>query len=161
MNLAAFYLEQIIIMDNGECYLGIDIGGTNLRAGLCSQNDVLTYEFSEKTPKDLKNFFTKIKEIVSEAESFSRHKNLKIKAAGLGIPGLVDYQKQKIIYCPNLKFLNNLGVEEFSPEIPIFLGNDVDLALLGEEWQGRIKENSFAYLALGTGLGGAFKINDV
>ena len=94
-------------------------------------------------------------------ELVSQEKNLEIEAAGLGIPGLVDYQKQKIIYCPNLKFLNNLTVERLLLGIPVFLGNDVDLALLGEGWQEKIKENSFAYLALGTGLGGAFKINDV
>lgn len=145
----------------GKSYLGIDIGGTNLKIALIDEEGNLIFDTENKTPLGLKIFIAEVKKIVSKVKSIAQKKGLKIEALGIGIPGLVDYRKQKIIYCPNLKFLNNLGVEEFSLEIPIFLGNDVDLALLGEEWHEKIKENSFAFLALGTGLGGAFKINDV
>lgn len=142
-------------------YLGIDVGGTNLKAALIDKKGSVIFDKESKTPRELKFFIDKVKKIVADAESIAQKKDLRIESIGVGIPGLVDYQAQKIIYCPNLKFLNNLGVEEFSLEIPIFLGNDVDLALLGIERKEKIEEESFIYLALGTGLGGAFKINDL
>jgi len=76
----------------------------------------------------------------------------------LGLSGILNSQKNKLIKSPNLRNWENKNiVKVFSSKFkcPVFLKNDADLEGLGESIFGAGKKyNIVAYLCLGTGVGG-------
>lgn len=73
----------------------------------------------------------------------------------VGVPGLVDIENQKVVYCPNLEF----KIEKIATDLPVYMANDADLALLGKMALRDLGKN-VALITLGTGVGGAFAIGD-
>ena len=81
----------------------------------------------------------------------------KIAAIGIGIPG--TFTNEKVVWVPNMPYIeghdlagdlaNRLGVD-------VYLGNDAQLALVGEVWKGAGAGFKNAILmSIGTGIGGA------
>ena len=85
------------------------------------------------------------------------NKDVVFKAISIGSPGPLNSSKGIIENPPNLKGINNLPiVEELKRvfELPVFLLNDADAALLGEWWLGAGKEfKDIIYITLSTGVG--------
>lgn len=127
----------------------IDIGGTNIK--YCTiDSDQRKVAKSAKTPKQESEFNYLIEEIFGELS------NNDVKEIVIGIPGLVDYARNKIIYCPNLDHLKDHKLKELSEknDLDIYLANDADLFFYGVT-KGDFRVNTLA-LTIGTGLGGAF-----
>lgn len=133
--------------------LGIDIGATNTKFVVLENfKRILKKEFSP-TPKKKREFFLflrrKIKEIIEKE---------KISKIGIGIAGILDQERKKIIFVPNLKFLSRTPLKkiiekEFKKKIK--LENDTNCFTLSEAFFGRAKKNKIIVgLTLGTGIGG-------
>lgn len=144
-------------------YIGVDIGGTNIAAGLVSVEGKVLFQKSCPTRvfkgqdvvvKDIKKL---IKDIINE-NSFKGD----ILGIGLGIPGVADKKTGDIINCINLGWSNvPLGkVLESEFKLPIYIDNDAKAAALAEYENGALKgTNNSVLLTLGTGVGGGFIIN--
>ncbi len=142
-------------------YIGIDIGGTNIRIGAINENDDLVFEYKESTfenvtnSEDLYNKIIKLIKMVPNYES--------IKAIGIGAPGSVDRKLGQIITSKNITFLKNLPlVEKLNKNLnkPIFLENDARVATFAEAICGKGKDkNIVCYITISTGLGGGLVIN--
>ena len=142
-------------------YIGIDIGGTNIRIGAINENDDLVFEYKESTfenvtnSEDLYNKIIKLIKMVPNYES--------IKAIGIGAAGSVDRKLGQIITSKNITFLNNLPlVEKLNKNLnkPIFLENDARVATFAEAICGKGKDkNIVCYITISTGLGGGLVIN--
>lgn len=131
-------------------YFGaIDIGGTNIKWGIVDSENKIYHRSVESTPQEQFELSEKILDIIGKLEN----SDLKISSIGIAIPGLVDYDNQKKIFCPNIKF----ALEEIKSTVPVFFGNDADLALIGEMSIDNLKDN-IALLTIGTGLGGSFSV---
>ena len=133
----------------GKNFIGIDVGGTSVKAGIVRDLRVIE-DLDVPTPKTRHKFDDVVSKIIrilcAKAE---------IEAIGFGVPGLVDYKKGKVIYCPNLEF----DIDEIKTDLPIYIGNDADMALVGEmEFRPKDKGKTIAILTLGTGLGGAISV---
>ncbi|MDD5069250.1 MAG: ROK family protein [Candidatus Omnitrophica bacterium] len=155
-----------------ETYLGIDWGGTYIKAGLVDRSGSILKSkvFESSSFLDKKCFINALKYLVISLEDFKPKKNplskksekIKIKAVGIGAPGIIDVKKGFIYYLPNV-----LGWERYplkatlekSLNLPVYVNNDANLFALAESRIGAAKGKSrVLFFTLGTGLGGAIII---
>jgi len=142
-----------------KLYIGIDIGGTKISSGLINDKGrVLTRQkistpHAASRPKTIRAIIDIIEQTMAEAGKI--HSD--ISGIGIGIPGLVDARKGKVIITPNMHLSGVNIAKEIRAKFktPVKIGNDVNLGLLGEKWLGcaKGKENAVC-LFLGTGIGG-------
>lgn len=145
-------------------YVGVDVGGTKIVAGLVTAGGkILT---REKTPTPKNAPAKKIVQILqSVIENVVHAEGLRIKdisAIGIGVPGLV-LPDGIITRTPNMNLSGfNLARELKSKfKVKIAIGNDVNVGLLGEKWMGAArKTKNVVSLFVGTGLGAAAIVDD-
>ncbi len=137
--------------------IGIDLGGTNIKCGIVTEDGKIVKKVSVKThaAEGPDVVIEQIKKGISE---LLRGNRKKIQGIGLGAPGVVKHKKGIVENPPNLpgwgkvelgKILN----EEFN--LPVFLENDANAAAIGEMIFGAGQEiRSFIFVTLGTGVGG-------
>ena len=139
-------------------YIGIDIGGTNVRVAVVADGKIL-HLVKESTAEGVKTAGDFLQKLVRMIESIPNHREC--KAIGIGVPGMIV--DNKITTCRNFKVLVGyplaLNLEKHFKK-PVHLQNDAKLATLGEALAGAgSKFNSVAYVGLGTGLGGGTVVN--
>ncbi|MDG2170555.1 MAG: ROK family protein [Opitutales bacterium] len=138
--------------------VGIDIGGTAIKAVAINDRDEIILQRSKPTNDDPDSFRTWVdsaKAILSELES---EVGSPANAVGICAPGLADRQHRWISYLP----VKLQGIEKFdwtqalgcTDQVPVV--NDAHSALLGESWIGAAGgKQDVVLLTLGTGVGGA------
>ncbi len=142
-----------------KVYLGIDWGGTYLKAGIVdAKNKIIKkISISSEKLKERDNFFYQLKNIINRFSSFT------IKAIGIGAPGIIDIKKGFIYYLPNIPGWENYPLKEAVSDflkIPVFVDNDANLFGLAELKLGKAKGKKIAiFITLGTGLGASFAID--
>ena len=150
----------------GNYAIGIDLGGTNLKAGLVDKGGKILHRFSIKTKSnaDSQTISYQIFELIDEIIRSAHLEKSDILGIGLGSPGLVDKKGETILFSPNLPRWRNIPIkllvaERFSK--PCVLENDANAATWGEKWVGAGKEvSSLVMLTLGTGIGGGIVIDN-
>jgi glucokinase len=127
--------------------LAIDLGGTNLRAGLAAAaapHDVEKLGHWQ-APADRSGFEKLIRGLI-DAHSATR--------VGIAVPGLAI--GTTCVWIPNLPYLDGLDLATTFPGVSVALGNDAQFALLAEASAGAAKGLSdVILLAIGTGIGSA------
>lgn len=150
----------------GKYVIGIDLGGTNLKAGIVDTNGKILHRLSIKTNShaDSQVISGQILSLINEIIQSARLKESDIIGIGLGSPGLVDKKGETILFSPNLPHWRNVPVKRIVAErfsMPCVLENDANAAAWGEKWAGAGKEvSSMVMLTLGTGIGGGIVINN-
>lgn len=137
---------------------GVDIGGTTIKIGLFSVEGDLIEKWEIRTNKEDNGKYI-LKEIADFIHSTIKEKNIDktdVFGVGLGVPGPVN--KNGVVNgCVNLGW-NAFNVENEFNEISGFsvkVGNDANVAALGEMWQGAGKGyQDVLMVTLGTGVGG-------
>lgn len=145
-------------------YLGIDLGGTFIKGGICNEKGEILVQ--ESIPTQVQAGNDKIVENICTLARFLCVK-LKIKISdcqgmGIGVPGMIDSTVGEVIFAGNLGFenfnLKNAVMQEL--KIPVVIGNDANVAALGEAKFGAGKNYKDSVLiTLGTGVGGGIIIN--
>lgn len=145
-------------------YLGIDLGGTNIAAGIVDDKGRILRK--DSTPTILSR---PIEEIVGDMAELCRRLVKEegltmddIAAIGLGSPGTVDNKNGVIVYSNNIPMKNipmRKMLEEHFPGKPINLENDANAAAYGEYIVNGNNAESFVFITLGTGVGGGVIIN--
>ncbi|HBO66279.1 MAG TPA: glucokinase [Clostridiales bacterium] len=147
--------------------LGIDLGGTNIAAGIVDENYNILIKGSRPTlakrpPEEIaadmaehcKDLCVKLGISLSD-----------ISCVGIAIPGTVNCSTGIVEYANNIRFRNFPMREIFSrfsgiPEKKIAIGNDANVAALGEAVGGAAKgTSSSVMITLGTGVGGGVIID--
>ena len=130
-------------------YVGIDVGGTNLKAGLVDEEGKLVRV--ERVPLDFQG-----PERFAEtlAELSKKVIQGKVRWVGVGLPGAVD--GGDVLFTTNIP-MENVPLERLFRkhlDLPLLLGNDADCAAVGEFFGGAGKgTRDFAVVTLGTGVG--------
>lgn len=143
---------------NKDTILGIDLGGTNVRAGLIIDNNL------SSILSDRINSTGSVNEVLAQLLSVvDRSIDLSVKAIGIGVPGLVD-TKHGIVYdvvnIPSWKEVPLGQVLRDRYHLPVFINNDANCFALGEFYFGKGKgSDSMIGVTLGTGLGSGVIIN--
>lgn len=141
--------------------IGIDLGGTKILIALVDRNtgEVLEH-VKKKTKKDKgpKNIIRKMLEGIEELIEISGKTFDEISSIGVGAAGQIDRKNGVIIAAANLDCydlnLKKILTEKF--DIPVYVGNDVEIATIGEQKFGAGKDcNDFVCVFVGTGVGSA------
>ncbi len=145
-------------------YIGIDLGGMGIKAGIVSENGTIIAKDRVST-KGLDDYKEIIKEMANLSNKLMNSSGVtleEIESVGIGIPGAVDNKTGVAYYCNNVNIKNAPLRDEFKKYIdkPVYLGNDADCAALGEfsKFLSSGVEN-FVAVTLGTGIGGGIIIN--
>ncbi|MEK7789351.1 MAG: ROK family protein [Planctomycetota bacterium] len=150
----------------GNYVIGIDLGGTNLKAGLVDRDGKIHHRLSIRTDNnaDPQTISNQIFELIVKVGAGLKHAPTNIIGIGLGSPGLVDKKGETILFSPNLPLWRNIPIKRMVSErfsVPCVLENDANAAAWGEKWVGAGKEaDSLVMLTLGTGIGGGIIINN-
>jgi len=145
-------------------YVGMDLGGTTIKVGLCSESGVLlhTYEgptgVAEGTEKVISNMAEYVRRVVEE----SPYSWEQLAGVGAGVAGFTNVRDGIIVMAPNIGF-KDVPIRAILEERlgkPVRIDNDANVAALGEAWSGAGAgiENCVCY-TLGTGVGGGIIIN--
>ena len=136
-------------------YIGIDVGGTNLKAGLVNEEGRIVEV--ERIPLDYKDPEQFAKVVADLAWAVSKKGGAALEDVawvGMGMPGSVD--GGFVRYLTNIP-MENVPLEDLFRkhfDRPLYLGNDADCAAVGEYFSGAGKgTRDFAVVTLGTGVG--------
>ena len=145
-------------------YIGIDLGGTNIKAGVVSEDFEIVAKTSCKTnlPRPGEEICADMAKVALEAVKEAGLTLDDIEAVGIGTPGTANSETGVIEYSNNLGFLNFPVVELMKTHInkPCYVENDANAAAYGEFVAGAAKgSNDAVCITLGTGVGGGIIIN--
>jgi glucokinase len=144
-------------VDMAEYSIGVDLGGTNLRAAAISREGKLLDKVSGLTN------FTEgreavLNDIVKEIQAMSKTHGAGLAGIGVGVPGFIRIKEGFITGSNNLPYLENFPVRDAISQrlgSPVILENDANAAALGEKWMGAGRDvDDLVLLTLGTGIGG-------
>jgi len=138
--------------------IGIDLGGTNVRGGIVSENKL------SKTISQKINAQASMEEVLQQLFVFTdKLIHPSITAIGIGVPGLADAAKgivHDVVNIPSWKEVPLKDRMEERYKIPVFINNDANCFALGEFYFGKGKGcHSMVGLTIGTGLGSGIIIN--
>src|SRR6185369_3691529 len=138
--------------------IGLDLGGTNLRAAAIDRRGTMLDKISGETEfsagrdavlGDIAAAISKMRE---------KHGTNGLAGIGVGVPGFIRMKEGVISGSNNLPFLENVPVrDELSRRLGtrVILENDANAAALGEQWMGAGRGvQDLVLLTLGTGIGG-------
>jgi glucokinase len=145
-------------MDNQQV-IGIDLGGTQVRAGIVNEKNVsgiisVPIPASGTVDEVLEVLYQQIDSLI----------NSSIKAIGIGVPSVVDMERG-IVYdvqnIPSWKEVNLKSRMEDRYLLPVLINNDANCFALGEKYFGKGQQvHSMIGLSIGTGLGAGIIIQD-
>lgn len=142
-----------------EYSIGIDLGGTKILLALVNKKTgEVVHHVKKKTKKDKgpKNIIRKMIEGIDELVIESGKSFDEISSIGVGAAGQTDRKNGILIGAPNLDCYD-LNIKQLLNEhfkIPVFLGNDVEIATIGEMKFGSAKDcKDFVCVFVGTGVG--------
>ena len=142
-----------------EYSIGVDLGGTNLRAAAVDRNGKVLEKHSQ--PTDMTRGRDEVIADIVSGINAVRQKitgGSRLAGVGIGVPGFILIEKGFVTNSNNLPVLENFPLRDEIERLlgaPIILENDANAAALGEKWMGAGKEvDDLVLLTLGTGIGG-------
>ncbi|MBR6983219.1 MAG: ROK family glucokinase [Ruminococcus sp.] len=145
-------------------YVGIDLGGTNIVAGVVDEEYNIIAKASTKTncPRPEKEIADDMAKMALEAVKNAKLTIDDIEWIGVGTPGIANSETGIIEYSNNLGFKNTPMVKYIQETIskPVYIENDANAAAYGEYVAGAAKGAKNAVcITLGTGVGGGIIID--
>jgi glucokinase len=151
-------------MQKKDKFIGVDLGGTNIKAGVVTRDGRILHQVSIKTnahrPAD-----EVIADIAGAARLVLREHGTdisEIESIGVGSPGAIDDKNGVVIFAGNLNWINVPLAQKLSDElgIPAYVSNDANVAAYAEYLFGAGKGRQSLYLiTLGTGVGGGYVLD--
>ncbi len=144
-------------------FIGIDLGGTQIKAGIISKEGKVIGKTKVDTPvkEGINAIVDAIYGLIDRLLKTNKLDLQSIKGIGIGIPGVCN-SEGLVYYATNL-FWTNVPLGQMLKEkinIPIFVENDATIAAIGESTCGATRGSSNSiFITLGTGVGGGFIIN--
>ncbi|OQX88678.1 hypothetical protein B6D60_01585 [candidate division KSB1 bacterium 4484_87] len=147
-------------------FVGLDLGGTNLKYALGNKNGELLIDRSRPSKADVSReavFDTMadaINEMIGEAEKIGE----RIVGIGVGSPGSIDFENGRLIGdTPNIVNWSDVPIKatlEKKFALPVFTDNDANIMALAEARNGAAKGyRNVLCLTLGTGIGGGILLD--
>lgn len=139
--------------------LGIDLGGTNVRAGLVEGYSLIKVESLPVTKDGNEN------EVLNDIFNLINHYPIEeISAIGIGVPSVVDVEKGIVYEVQNIPSWKKVHLKEIlvkKYKKPVYINNDANCFVVGEKYFGKGKDyKNIVGLIVGTGLGAGVIIND-
>lgn len=141
--------------------IGIDLGGTNIKAALVERSAGVVFAQSTPTEADrgadhvLRRIVGLVREVIAAAPK------KEVAGIGIGAPGTIDWDRTSISYPPNIPGWTKVNLrdvlqEHLGENIHVVVENDANVAALGSAHYGAGRPyDAFIMVTLGTGVGGA------
>lgn len=146
-------------------YVGLDVGGTTMKAGVVTDEGKLLAHVSVPTRSELgqDHGLATMANCIRDAATAAGLTMDQISAIGVATPGSMDLKTGIIIEPPNLKPWRNVPVRLYIADTfgkPTAFQNDANAAALGECWVGAGRDScSLVLFTLGTGIGGGIVLD--
>lgn len=143
-----------------KTYIGVDLGGTNVRAAIVDDNGKILEMKKTSTEIHLgtAHVMNKIIELIKSLNGYE-----KASGIGLGVPGPVDTKEKVMVLASNLPGFQGYPIAKEIEEalnIPTYIDNDANVAGLGEAYQGAGRGfDPVYYVTISTGIGGAMIVD--
>lgn len=153
-------------MTEHRLFLGIDVGGTNIKAGIVTDRGAVVSSVAVPTEaaRGAEHGVGQIALAVDQCLKASATRTSEITAAGLATPGTMDIPAGMLLDPPNLPGWNDFPIRDRVAKaigLPTILQNDANAAAYGEYWAGMARDaRSLVFFTLGTGLGGGIIVDD-
>lgn len=143
----------------------LDIGGTKVLGAIFDENEKIIYRLKKKTKADGDDAANVEQVIISVVEEMIKESGIKrkqINAIAAGAPGVINQETGVVLFSPNLPW-RNYDIRKPLEEkfgVPFYIGNDVNVGVLGEYVYGAAKgyKNVVGFF-VGTGMGGGLVLN--
>lgn len=139
-------------LDPNRPRYGIDLGGTNIKLGRVEDGKVVK-RMEVPTEHDAEACLATLAAKIQELSEGETPQNV-----GIGLPGVIDAARTRVLDSPNLLFLQDLQITSKLSDAcgcPVQLENDANVAALGEARCGAGQEfEDFLFVTIGTGIGG-------
>ena len=146
-------------------YLGIDLGGTDIKIGITGNKGKIhtKQSFPTNAHLDADTLVNHFGKCIQKVIKKSGIKKGNIKGVGIGSPGLVNPETGQVKHVANIQTLNDFYLAPAIKKligIPVFIDNDANAMTLGEFYYGAAKGyNNIIAMTVGTGIGGGLIIN--
>lgn len=144
----------------------LDVGGTKVLGVIFDEKDQIVYRLKKRTKSGGDGSADVEQVIISVVEEMIRESGIdrkKLGAIASCAPGVIDPENGVVLFTPNLPWRDYPIREHMEAHfgVPFFVGNDVNLGVLGEHRFGAAKGyRNVAGFFIGTGLGGGLILND-
>ncbi|MBO5222866.1 MAG: ROK family protein [Clostridia bacterium] len=145
--------------------IGIDLGGTNIAVGIVTKEGKVLKKTSvpARAERPFDQIFADMASCIRQLFAETGIKESEIESIGIGTPGCIDTEKGILIFAGNFKYGKNIDYRaEMAKhfDIPVYIGNDANVAALAEVRAGAAKGVKNAIMiTLGTGVGGGIIID--
>ncbi len=143
----------------------LDVGGTKVLGAIFNEKDEIIYRLKKRSKSGGSGSADVEKVIISVVEQMIKESGIdrkKLNAVASCAPGVIDQDKGIVLFTPNLPWRNYdmAGAMRKEFGVPFFVGNDVNLGVLGEYHfgAGRGYQNIVGFF-VGTGMGGGLVLN--
>ncbi len=145
---------------NKDIFIGVDVGGTNIRCATISKSKGIISYKKEK----IENINSKKKIVNQFIRVVDSLFTKKVKGIGVGIPSILDVNKG-VVYesnnIPGLRSINLKKVLEKKYKVPVLVNNDANCFALGEKYFGFGKDyKNIVGVIIGTGFGAGIVVNN-
>ena len=148
----------------GNYAFGIDIGGTTVKCGLFQVDGTLCdkWEIKTRTENEGKAILPDVAEAIQKKMEEKGIKKEDVTGVGVGVPGPV-MKEREVAVAVNLHWGHTLLADQLEAllgGIPVKVGNDANVAALGEMWKGGGEgTENLIMVTLGTGVGGGIIVD--
>ncbi|MCW5559536.1 MAG: ROK family protein, partial [Verrucomicrobiae bacterium] len=147
------------ISKSADLYVGVDLGGTKILAGVFTPQLKLlqTAKLSTKADRGFDSVLERINRCVRDAVDEADMSLKQVRGVGIGAPGAVNPENGEVIFAPNLEWRDAPLKKELEKrlDLPVFVENDCNACTLGvHEVELKGKPRNLLGLFLGTGIGG-------
>jgi len=150
---------------NKDYFLGIDLGGTKILAGVFDAKLELQGDskLSTKADRGVTAVIDRIARCAREALDECDLDLKQIRGLGVGAPGAADSESGRIIIAPNLPGWKDIPLKKELEKrlgVPVFVGNDCNVCTLGVfEQEYKARPRHLAGIFIGTGIGAGLILN--
>lgn len=137
--------------------LGMDIGGTQIKAATVDETGTIARSLRADTPASLGEFRQTVVRLIGELNSSA----VRIHAAGIGCKGIINPETTRVEVLPGTlhylegQVLSEIVAPALPPDAAVAADNDARVALAGEiRWGAARQRRNVVMLTLGTGVGG-------
>ncbi|MFI3241969.1 MAG: ROK family protein [Alphaproteobacteria bacterium] len=149
-----------------ENFIGIDVGGTNIKIALVNDEGIILYQdkYPTEASKGYETSCLNIKNAIKKLLKETQQTTDSIKGIGIGFPGVVDNKNGTVKYLANMPGWEDINIasqikNEFGLDVK--LENDANCAAIAE-WKLGAGENckDLVCITIGTGIGGGIVVNN-
>ncbi|WP_300018676.1 ROK family protein [Pseudonocardia sp.] len=137
--------------------VGVDVGGTSIRAGVVDADGAVLDTARALTPRGEAALEATVARVIGEVAA--RHR---VAAAGLALAGFVTPDRRGVRFAPHLSWRDAPVAERIAERtgLPVVVEHDANAAALAERHHGAAAgPSTVVFLALGTGIGSALLLD--